>query len=482
MKSYWRFGLILLVVLVACSDKKAEQAASLKTEIEAQLAKAAGPDKKMLTYGDVTVTPGDGDAYNVTIDKVTVTAPDIQPIDFGKIAFKVTPDGDDIRKFSDLTIPPLYKIKDAAGEEVDVNLNLDHVNGSWSKSLGRIMNLDTAAKSIDVSQNSSGDSATALNVTYLVTSTDKGSGVWDQKGTAAAKQIVFKSKDGNMSAGDVSLTSEIDGWKVAEFAALQEKWQAAMKDPKPGEVAPLLTQMVALMKSVHSELTLGSLSAGAGSSTMFSIGNVHLGFGADDLDQLKSKLMLALRYAGLTIPNLTQEVGAATADLVPGDFGLEIDMNDVPVPAAIAVAGQNMAGVNMTDEGSMAGAGLMMAGGLQQALIQAATKFVIKDGSLKAPAVNATFSGEALADKTAAMGASGSLDIIIADLDGVIAKISAHSDDPSAQQIVAVLTQLKAIGDHGTDSSGKPTDHFKVTLDAQGNALVNGKPFTPGGP
>ena len=57
MKSYWRFGLILLVVLVACSDKKAEQAASLKTEIEAQLAKAAGPDKKMLTYGDVTVTP-----------------------------------------------------------------------------------------------------------------------------------------------------------------------------------------------------------------------------------------------------------------------------------------------------------------------------------------------------------------------------------------------------------------------------------------
>ena len=97
MKSYWRFGLILLVVLVACSDKKAEQAASLKTEIEAQLAKAAGPDKKMLTYGDVTVTPGDGDAYNVTIDKVTVTAPDIQPIDFGKIAFKVTPDGDDMR-------------------------------------------------------------------------------------------------------------------------------------------------------------------------------------------------------------------------------------------------------------------------------------------------------------------------------------------------------------------------------------------------
>jgi hypothetical protein len=482
MNKFWRIGLVLLVAIVACSDKKAEQAASLKTEIEAQLAKAAGPDKKFLTYGDVTVTPGDGDAYNVTIDKVVLTAPEIQPIDFGKIAFKVTPDGDDNRKFSDLTIPPLYKIKDAAGEEVDVNINLDHANGSWSKSLGRIMNFDMAAKSIDVSQNSSGDSATALNVTYLVSSTDKGSGVWDQKGTAAAKQIVFKSKDGNMTAGDVSLTSEIDGWKVAEFTALQEKWQAAMKDPKPGAAAPLLIQMVALMKSVHSELAFGNLSAGEGSATMFTIGNVHLGFGADDLDQPKSKLMLALRYAGLVIPNLAQEAGAATADLVPGDFGLEINMNDMPLPAALAAAGQNMAGVNMTDEGSMAGAGLMMAGALQQAMIQAATKFSIKNGSLKAPAVGATFTGEALADKSAAMGASGSMDIIIADLDGVIAKISAHSDDPAAQEIVGVLTQLKAISDHGTDASGKPTDHFKVTLDAQGNALVNGKPFTPGGP
>ena len=78
------------------------------------------------------------------------------------------------------------------------------------------------------------------------------------------------------------------------------------------------------------------------------------------------------------------------------------------------------------------------------------------------------------------MGASGSLDVVLSDLEAVIAKISAHADDPSAQEIVGALQMLKALSDHGTDSSGKPTDHFKVTLDAQGNALVNGKPFNPG--
>jgi len=207
MNKFWRIGLILLVALVACSDKKAEQATALKAEIEAQLAKAAGPDKKYLSYGDVTVTPGDGDAYNVTIDKVMFMAPEIEPIDFGKVAFKLTPDGDDVRKYSDLTIPATYKIKNKSGDEFDVNINLDHSTGSWSKNLGRVLNADMALKSVDVTQPSSGDTATALNVTYVLTSTDKGSGLIDQKAVGGAKQIVFKSKDGNVSATDVTGTS-----------------------------------------------------------------------------------------------------------------------------------------------------------------------------------------------------------------------------------------------------------------------------------
>ncbi len=113
-------------------------------------------------------------------------------------------------------------------------------------------------------------------------------------------------------------------------------------------------------------------------------------------------------------------------------------------------------------------------------MVQAGTKIKITDGKLTAPAVTGMFTGEALADKAAAMGATGSLDILLSDLDAVIAKISAHSEDPSAQQIVGVLQTMKGLSDRRTDSAGKPTDHFKVTLDAQGTALVNGAPFNPG--
>ncbi len=482
MNKYWRFGLVLLIAVVACSDKKAEQATALKTEIEGLLAKAAGPDKKNISYGDVTVTPGDSDAYAVTIDKLTVPLPDAQPLDLGKVGFNLTPDGDDMRKFSDLTIPQSVKIKDSAGKDLGtVNLVLDHGNGSWSKKLGMLLNIDLLIKTLDVSQDSSGDSATALNVAYQITSTDNGNGVWDQKGMFGAKQVVVGGKDGSFTANNIAATSNIGGFKLVEFVALQADWKKALESQKPDQVLPVLAKMVSLMKSIHGEFSVGQVSAAdASHQQLFSIGGFGFDFGADGLDQQKSKLSSGLRYAGLAVPEVQQLVGPAGAELLPTDFGIKLGMDDVPVPAAIDLASKSMGNTNLSDESALMGAGMMMAGALEQALIQAATKINITDGTLTAPAVNGKFSGEALADKAAAMGASGSLDIVLSDLDAVIAKISAHSDDPSAQQIVGVLQMMKGLSDRGTDSSGKPTDHFKVTLDAQGTTLVNGKPFNPG--
>jgi hypothetical protein len=482
MNKFWRFGLVLFIAVVACSDKKAEQATALKAEIENLLAKAAGPDKKNISYGDVTVTPGDGDAYNVTIDKLTVPLPDAQPLDLGKVGFKLTPDGDDMRKFSDLAIPQTLKVKDSAGKELGtIDLALDHGKGSWSKKLDMLLNIDLLIKTLNVSQDSSGDTVTANNVAYQIASTDNGNGVWDQKGTFGTKQLVVGSKDGNFTANDVAATSNIGGLKLVEFVALQADWKKALESQKPDQVLRVLAKMVSLIKSIHGEFTVGQVSAAdASHQQVFSLGGFGFDFGVDGLDQPKSKLSTGLRYAGLAIPELKQLAGPAGAELVPTDFGIKLGMDDVPVPVAIDLASKSMGDANMSDQGALVGATMMMAGALEQALIQASTKVNITDGTLTAPAVTGKFTGLALADKAAAMGASGSIDVVLSDLDAVIAKVSAHADDPSAQQIVGVLQMMKGLSDRGTDSSGKPTDHFKVTLDAQGTTLVNGKPFNPG--
>jgi hypothetical protein len=480
MNKYWRFGLVLLVAVAACSDKKAEQATALKTEIEGLLAKVAGPDKKNIGYGDVTVSPGDGDAFNVTIDKLTVPLPDAQPLDIGKVGFKLTPDGDDMRKFSDLSIPQTLKVKDKDGKDAGtLNLALDHGNGSWSKKLDLLLNIDILIKTLDATEASTGDTLTAEGVAYQITSSDAGNGAWDQKGTFGAKQLVVGSKDGKMTANDLAASSNIGGLKLAEFAAMQSDWKKALESQKADQILPVLTKMVALMKSIHGEFSVGQVSAGDGTHQMFSLGGFGFDFGADGVDQPKSNLSAGLRYAGLAIPDLKDLAGPAGSELVPTDFAIKLGMADVPVPEALNLASKSMGDANMADQGALMGAGMMMAGALEQALVQASTKVKITDGALSAPAVNGKFTGEAIADKAAMMGASGSLDIILSDLDAVIAKISAHTDDPSVEQIVSMLQTMKGLSERGVDASGKTTDHFKVTMDAQGTTLVNGKPFNP---
>ena len=60
MRKFWRIGLILVIGLSACGDKKAEQAKALQEEMQSMLAKAASRQDVHLwrRHGDArTATP-----------------------------------------------------------------------------------------------------------------------------------------------------------------------------------------------------------------------------------------------------------------------------------------------------------------------------------------------------------------------------------------------------------------------------------------
>ena len=219
MRKFWRVGLVLVIALGACSDKKAEQAAALKQEIQDTLAKAsASGGQKLFTYGEVAVAP-DGDAFAVTVDKVAVTVPDTAPLDLGKIGFKVTPEGDDIRKFSDVSVPQTIVVKGADGkEEGKATLALGHANGSWSKKMTQLLEADILLKNLEVTQASSGDKLIASDVAYQLQSKDGGQGIFDQQANVGSKLMSIAGKDGQIAIADFKITSDVGGAKLAERA------------------------------------------------------------------------------------------------------------------------------------------------------------------------------------------------------------------------------------------------------------------------
>jgi hypothetical protein len=478
MRKFWRIGLILVIGLAACGDKKAEQAKALQQEMQDMLAKAAS--SKMFTYGDVAVTP-DGDAFAVTVDKVAVTFPEVSPIDLGKIGFKLTPDGDDIRKFSDLTWPQSVTVKDTDGKEVKITTAIDHASGSWSKKMGEILSADILLKSLEASEPTSGSKLSASDVLYQVQSKDNGQGIYDQSGTLGAKLLTISDKDGQFSVADFKLASAVGGAKLAELVAARAEWQKASGNEKPGEMLPFVAKMFSLIKSMNFEFSTGQISVATGGAPIFTLGGFGFDFAMKNTDQPKVAVTSSLRYAGLSIAQIKALIGDLGAEVLPTEFGMTLKVDDLPMAAILDAWSKTLPETKVTDENAMMGTGMMAAGAAIQAIQQATVKMTISDGKLKAPGLTGNFTADINNDPKAPMGFTGVANVELSDLDALIAKGAQYADQPTTAEIVGMLQMMKVLAERATDASGKPVDRFKITMDAQGNALVNGKSLMPPG-
>src|SRR6516164_4446516 len=378
MTKFWRLGLVLLIGLSACGDKKAEQAKALQQEIQDLLARNGGNDKT-LTYGDITVTP-DGDHFAVTIDKVVVAPPQIASIALGVVSFRLTPDGDDIRNFSAVSLPPSVTVKDTDGEEVKIGLALDHASGSWSKKMQQLLSADILLKSMEASKPSDASKAQASEVYYQLQSKDNGQGVYDQSTAGGIKLFTFADKDDQIALADLKIASNLGGAKLAELLALRADSQKAAESGKPDEMLPLIAKIFRLFKSVKSTVSIGQVTVAAGGTTVFSLGGLNFDFGMQDTDQPKVNLGSDLSYTALSVPQMNDLIGGMGAQILPTDLALTLKIDDLPMAAILNNWSKTLPDTKTSDENAMMGTGMIAAGAAIQAIQQGAVKITVSDG------------------------------------------------------------------------------------------------------
>jgi hypothetical protein len=417
MRKFWRIGLILVIGLSACGDKKAEQAKALQQEMQDMLAKAAS--SKMFTYGDVAVTP-DGDAFAVTVDKVSVTLPEVSPIDLGKIGFKLTPDGDDIRKFSDLTWPQSVTVKDTDGKEVKITTAIDHANGTWSKKLGELLSADILLKSLEASEPTSGS---AVCLRRPVSGAIQG----QRPGHLRSERHPGRQAADHLRQGRAILRRRLQLASAVGVPSLPSWWLPARngrsgRERKPGEMLPFVAKIFSLIKSMNFEFSTGQISVATGGAPIFTLGGFGFGFAMKDTDQPKVQVTSSFNYAGLSIPQLKAMVGGLGAEVLPTEFGLTLKVDDLPMAAILDAWSKTLPDTKMTDENAMMGTGMMAAGAAIQAIQQATVKMTVSDGKLKAPGLTGSFTADVNNDPKAPMGFTGVANVELSDLDALIAK------------------------------------------------------------
>jgi hypothetical protein len=478
MRKFWQIGLIIVTGLVVVGEARADEAQMLQQEIAGALTNFSASSNKVFTYGDVTVTP-DGDSFDVTIDKIAIAPPEVSPVEIGKVGFKLTPEGDDIRNFSDVSLPSEVTFKDPDNKEIKIAIALDHGKGSWSKNLGAVLSADILLRSIEATQPSSDSRALASDVYYRIETKDDGQGIYDQSASIGSKLLTVGDKDGQLAIADFSFSSSVSSAQLGAIMALRSQLQAATKSDKPAEMLPVLEKLFQLFKAVNTKFSLGQISMAMGGKTVFNLKGSSFDFAMQGTDQPKVKIVTSAGYDGLAISDLKSLVGGMGAEIVPSDFGLTVTVNDLPVSAILDSWAKTLPEAKLTDENAAMGTGMMAAGAAMQAIQQAAVKVVISDGKLKAPGLSGSFTGEVTNDPAVPLGFTGSADVELSDLDALIAKGQQYASDPTTAGIIGTLHFIRTLSNRGTNAAGETVDRYKITMDAQGNPLVNGKPLMP---
>jgi hypothetical protein len=196
-------------------------------------------------------------------------------------------------------------------------------------------------------------------------------------------------------------------------------------------------------------------------------------------DQPKVNVTSTLHYDALSIAQIKALIGGLGAEVLPTDFAMSAKVDDLPMAAILDAWSKTLPETKMTDENAMMGTGMMAAGAAIQAIQQTTVKLTVSDGKLKAPGLTGSFTADINNDPKAPMGFTGVANVELSDLDALIAKGQQYADEPTTAEIVGMLQMMRALSDHAKDASGKTVDRFKITMDAQGNALVNGKSMMP---
>ena len=478
--------LSLLVLVAGCGESKdrAAEAEKIKQDLTAGFDVMFGKDKlKMVGYEKLDVVP-DGDSYKATVTGVTIlpnAGPDAPK--FGDVTFNVEPKDEDKYQITNLMLPTGVDIKLAEGEgKAKFEIGSQQFSGTWSKSLAGFLDTDAAYKNIQLTADN-GTKFQIADATLKQTSTDKGSGTYDQVGTFALQNLTITTPEGSATIASISSSADAKGAKLAELRKFRDQFNAvmaaSMEEKEPDQASlDALKQLKAFFQDYVSKTEVNGVTIkDLAGQEVFKMDKLTADGSWLGFDQPKSKFDLAFRLNGISAPSAAAMPEAAMfSQFIPGKFGIGVTLEDIP-SAELWNAFLTVLAAPHSDPAAMDQA--MQGVGMQiiQAAQQSGSTIKLNSWEYDSQSVKLKMGGSVKADTNAMMGATASVNLDLVGLDTIMGMAQMFSGgDPST---TAPLEMLKQFANRTNDASGQPVDSFAVELANSGEVTINGKPFDP---
>lgn len=491
----------LALALAAC-DKgpdRAAVAAQLKSEVEAELKsieQGAGPN--VVAHSGVTVTPGEDDRYLVAVEGLKFTPDADGYLDVGTVSYLVKPTDDKTYEISDLKIAPSIPFKGNDGKEKGkLALTVKSFAGQWARDLSAFRKLEAEFADIAATDDQGADVRLAgFKMTGELV--DKGGGAFDSIGKGTLTGLAAKETGGAgmFGIGEVAFEGRYEAIKVVEFQAAMKKYQELMVGhmaaveaaTKSGTPAPAMTAeqqktltdsvaaMAAAIKGGQFKVDLKQMAYTDGGATPFALEQLSLGTAFDGINQDKAGFGLDVSHQGLVLNAPEASTPLAKAVLPKqGNFGIKI--TELPSKDLTKVLADNLPGMFSADAAMAEANAMAMLVALQAVLQTSGAKVEVTPSAVTAEATEVKADGAFSVMPQSVMGAVGTLNVAWTGLDEVMALAQANPADPSAQDVIGVVSMLMQFAQRETGADGKPVDKFKIDVKETGELLVNDRPM-----
>jgi hypothetical protein len=273
------------------------------------------------------------------------------------------------------------------------------------------------------------------------------------------------------------LKLESYGRMIAEMNRDPEGFVASLAEPEGGE--SFLEQITSIVASSAFDFGVeGFVAYDDDGGQALAFDRVAIGARAQQQDANRASMGLSYSHAGLAAEIPDAGVGQ---DLLPRVADLVIDVGNIPVEdigrAMLEMLGRSLitaARAEGTDADPEADMNPIMAelGGRMIAALNEAGTDIKVELSLDSAVTAMKLGGGVVADPEALWGVSGGFDLVLGDLDRLIALTE---QDPLLAAYGAVVTAFAEIAERGEPSAEHPAPAtFKITIERDGAVMVNG--------
>ena len=305
------------------------------------------------------------------------------------------------------------------------------------------------------------------------------SGFWSGPVRFKVKNTSVVSNDLNLKIDDISVNGSYTDFDIDAMRLLSEK--ALKIDPLTATDAEKKELTDSYLKAMTQ--STGGMSANISLNSMsgtyideknkeqiqrqFSIGNIGMGFTANQLRTDTANISFSFNLNALSLPPMDNaDTNNIVKAVLPHNIEIDTVIQNIPIQKILTE-------VVAVNTGTSTPNGL--ANQAIQSIVDAGTEIKINKNNFQSKDIDFITNGSVKASPTAILKVIADVTLKIRNLDNIIAKYSAPGVLPQQfQQVIAMATMLQMVGVPETNAKGENIRSYRFQLTEDGKMMLNG--------